>query len=322
MSDVSERLTEVLAERYAVDSEIGRGGMATVFLARDLKHGRQVAIKVLHPSFSAVVGTDRFLREIETVAGLTHPHILALHDSGEAGGLLYYVMPFIDGESLRERLDRETQLPVEEAIRITREVASALDYAHTRGIVHRDVKPANVLLSDGKAVLADFGVARMVSAASGEKITATGMAVGTPAYMSPEQAAGEEADERTDTYALGCVLYELLTGEPPFTGTNARAVMAKRLTQTPTDVSTLRTSVPSGVSCAISRALARTPMDRFATAAQFARALDAAPADSFAPPPATWRTVTTYGRSVSTGIWMTCSRSRMRSPRVSPSGSK
>ena len=284
MSDVQERLAEVLADRYAIDSEIGRGGMATVFLARDLKHRREVAIKVLHPSLSAVVGADRFLREIETVAGLTHPHILALHDSGEAGGLLYYVMPYIEGESLRERLDRETQLPVEEAVRIAREVASALDHAHARGIVHRDVKPANVLLSDGKAVLADFGVARMTSAASRERITATGVAVGTPAYMSPEQAAGEEADERTDTYALGCVLYELLTGEPPFTGPNAHAVMAKRLTQTPVEVSSLRESVPTSVSCAVARALARTPADRFATAALFGKALDASNQVS-APPP-------------------------------------
>ncbi|MDP2471368.1 MAG: protein kinase [Candidatus Palauibacterales bacterium] len=285
MPDLLARLKSALAGRYSVESEIGRGGMATVLVAEDLRHKRQVAIKVLHPELAASVGPDRFQREIETVAGLTHPHILPLHDSGEADGLLYYVMPYVKGESLRQRLEREKQLPVDEAIRIAREVAGALDHAHREGIVHRDVKPANILLSDGRALLADFGVARMATTANGEKITVTGMAVGTPAYMSPEQAAGEEADERSDIYSLGCVLYELLTGEPPFSGINPRAVMVKRLTRRPTDVSTLRTSVPIGISRAVARALEKTPMDRFPTAGLFAEALETAPSESVAPPP-------------------------------------
>jgi serine/threonine-protein kinase len=215
MPDLLERLKSALADRYTVESQIGRGGMAVVFLAEDLRHERRVAIKILHPELAASVGAERFLQEIKTVAGLTHPHVLPLYDSGETDGLLYFVMPYVEGESLRQRLDRETQLAVDDAIGIAQEVADALDHAHQHGIVHRDIKPANILLEGGHAVVTDFGVARAISEAGGERVTATGMAVGTPAYMSPEQASGEEVDERSDLYALGCVLYEMLAGEPP-----------------------------------------------------------------------------------------------------------
>jgi len=273
VTDLVARIRSALADRYAVQSEIGRGGMATVFLAEDLKHGRQVAIKVVHPELAAAVGTDRFLREIETVAGLTHPHILALHDSGEADGLLYYVMPYLDGDSLRDRLEREKQLPVEEAVRIAREVASALDYAHARGIVHRDVKPGNVLFSGGEAVLADFGVARALSTAGGEKMTATGMAVGTPAYMSPEQGSGEEANERSDIYALGCVLYEMLAGEPPLTGVTPQATQALRMSETPPSLPLLRETVPDALDAVVRKALAKAPADRYRSARAFSDAV-------------------------------------------------
>ncbi len=247
--------------------------MATVFLAEDLRHHRKVAIKVLHPELGAAVGGDRFLQEIDTVAGLTHPHVLPLHDSGEADGLLFYVMPYVKGESLRQRLERERQVPVEEAIRITREVADALDHAHRNGVVHRDIKPANILLEEGHAVVTDFGVAKAVGTAGGDAVTATGMTVGTPAYMSPEQAAGDVVDGRSDIYALGCVLYEMLAGEPPYTGLTPQSVLAKRLSEPVPHVSTLRDTVPESVEQAITRALARTPADRFATAAGFSEAL-------------------------------------------------
>ncbi len=233
MPDLLERLKTALAGRYVVESEIGRGGMAVVYLAEDLKHGRRVAIKVLHPELGAAVGADRFLREIETLAGLTHPHILPLHDSGEADGLLYYVMPFVEGESLGQRLDRKGQLPLDEALRIAREVADGLDYAHDRGVVHRDIKPGNILLSRGHALIADFGIAKAIGAASGgdATATATGLSVGTPRYMSPEQAAGvTEVDGRSDVYALGCVLWEMLAGEPPFDGPTPRAILARNRT--------------------------------------------------------------------------------------------
>jgi len=206
MLDILERLRAALADRYAVESEIGRGGMATVFLAQDLRHDRQVAIKVLHPELAASLGPDRFLREIKIAAKLDHPHILALYDSGEADGLLYYVMPFVEGESLRERLERDGKLPTDQAIGITVEVADGLAYAHERGVVHRDIKPGNILLSAGHARIADFGVARALGAASAGQATATGLAVGTPRYMSPEQAGAGQVDGRSDTYALGCVL--------------------------------------------------------------------------------------------------------------------
>jgi serine/threonine-protein kinase len=273
MTDLQERLPSALADRYAVESEVGRGGMATVFLAEDLKHHRRVAIKVLHPELAAAVGTDRFLREIEIVAGLNHPHILPLHDSGEAEGLLYYVMPYVEGESLRQRLDREKQLPLEDSLRIAREVAAALEYAHAGGVVHRDIKPANILLSAGEAVVADFGIARAVEQAGGERVTQTGMTVGTPAYMSPEQASGEEADERSDIYALGCVLYEMLAGQAPLTGVTPQATRARRMTETPPPLHNVRASVPVQVDQVLGKAMDPVPADRYVTAREFAEAL-------------------------------------------------
>jgi len=268
-----------LADRYVIERELGRGGMATVYLAHDLKHDRRVALKVLHPELAATLGPERFLREIRTTARLDHPHILAVHDSGETHGQLWYTMPYVEGESLRDRLRREVQLPVEEAVRLTREVADALDYAHRHGLVHRDVKPENILLSDGHARVADFGVARALDAAGGSQLTETGMSVGTPAYMSPEQASAGQMDGRSDIYALGCVLYEMLAGEPPFTGPTPQAILAKRVLEPVPHVRTLREGVPEPLEQAISRALARAPADRFATAAEFARALARGPSE-------------------------------------------
>ena len=248
--------------------------MATVYLAEDLKHRRKVAVKVLRPELAAALGPDRFLREIEIAAGLTHPHILPLHDSGEADGFLYYVMPYIEGESLRDRLNREKQLPLDDAIQIAREVADALRSAHSHDVVHRDIKPENILLQEGHAVVADFGIAKAITAAGGEALTETGLAVGTPTYMSPEQATGGDVDGRSDTYSLGCVLYEMLAGEPPYTGTTPQAVIAKRFSEPVPHVSTLRESVPETVEQTITKALAKAPADRFATASQFAEALE------------------------------------------------
>jgi len=259
--------------RYAIERELGRGGMATVYLAEDLKHGRPVAIKVLAPELAAALGRERFLREIATAARLSHPHILPLHDSGEANGFLYFVMPYVEGESLRDRLVREKQLPIEDAITIVRQVASALSYAHSRDVVHRDVKPDNVLLSEGGAIVADFGIAGAVLAAGG-RLTQTGIILGTPAYMSPEQGAGERGlDGRSDVYSLGCVLYEMLTGEPPFTGPTAQAIIAKRFTEPAPSARRLRDTVSLAVDRAIAKALARAPADRFATPHDFAKAL-------------------------------------------------
>jgi serine/threonine protein kinase/tetratricopeptide (TPR) repeat protein len=271
MDTLQERLERGLAGRYTLDRELGQGGMAVVFLARDLRHDRQVALKVLKPEISAEIGADRFLREIKLAAGLTHPHILPVYDSGESGGLLFYVMPNMEGRSVRERLDREKQLPLEEALKITREVASALDYAHRHQVVHRDIKPENILLHEGAAMVADFGIGKALS--GGGSLTQTGMAVGTPAYMSPEQAGGEGAvDGRSDLYSLGCVLYEMLAGEPPFTGPTAQAVIAKRFVAPIPKVRATR-DVPELVDAAITRALSRTPVDRFPTAAEFAEVL-------------------------------------------------
>ena len=248
--------------------------MATVYLARDLRHGRPVAIKVLKPDLAAALGPERFLREIEIAAGLNHPHILPLHDSGEAGGFLYYVMPFVEGESLRGRLNRERQLPLEDTLQITREVADALSYAHSHDVVHRDIKPENILLQAGHAVVSDFGIARAITAAAGENLTATGVAVGTPAYMSPEQASGQSRiDGRADIYALGCTLYEMLAGDPPFLASTPRAVLARQSLDPVPRIHTVRQTVPSSVEQAITKALAKVPADRFATAAQFAEAL-------------------------------------------------
>ena len=252
--------------------------MATVYFAEDRKHHRRVAIKVLKPELAATLGPERFLREIEIAAGLNHPHILPLHDSGEAGGLLYYAMPFVEGESLRDRLDREGPLPIEEALRIAREVADALGHAHGHGVVHRDIKPENILLSGGHALVADFGIARAITAAGGEKLTATGIAVGTPGYMSPEQAGGKDPiDGRADLYALACVLYEMLAGEPPFTGPTPQAVLARHMQERPPSLRVVRPTLPAGVQNAIETALAKVPADRFPTAAQFVAALSASP---------------------------------------------
>jgi hypothetical protein len=276
MSDIHLRLTPALADRYRIERELGAGGMATVYRAHDVRHDRDVAIKVLHPDLGAMLGAQRFLAEITTTAKLQHPHILPLLDSGEADGLLFYVMPVVDGESLRARLTRETQLPIDEAIRITREVASALDYSHRHGIVHRDIKPENILLHDGQAVVADFGIALAVSNAGGARMTATGLSLGTPQYMSPEQATGERTvDARSDIYSLGCVLYEMLTGAPPFVGATAQAIVAQVITSLPSSVSTQRPTVSPYVDHAVARALQKLPADRFQTASAFADALSA-----------------------------------------------
>jgi len=269
-----DRLKSALGDRYAIEREIGRGGMAVVYQARDLKHGREVAIKVLLPELTASLGSERFLREIETVAKLNHPHILPLHDSGEADGFLFFAMPDVEGESLQARLDRDGSLPIDESLQITREVAGALAYAHRNDVVHRDVKPANVLLSEGHAVIADFGIARAISEAGGERITGTGMMMGSPIYMSPEQVSGDkEVDGRSDIYSLGCMLYEMIAGKPPFEGASLQGVLASRLVQEPPPLSEAREDTPPGVVEAVRRALATQRGDRFLEATEFADAL-------------------------------------------------
>jgi len=287
MPDQLGRLTAALSDRYTILRELGQGGMATVYLAEDRKHGRKVAIKVLKPELASALGPERFLREIEISAGLDHPHILPLYDSGEADGFLFFVMPYVEGESLRERLDREKQLPLEDALRIAGEVADALSYAHSHDVVHRDIKPANILLTDGHARVADFGIARAVRAAGGERLTGTGMSIGTPLYMSPEQAAGsEDVDGRSDLYSLGCVLFECLAGRTPFTGP-LESVVRQHLANEPPNITTLRPAVPASVAAALMRALAKTPADRFSPAGQFAEALrSGAPSPSPALPSA------------------------------------
>jgi len=284
MSDL-QRLSAALASRYAVERELGSGGMATVYLARDLKHDRHVAIKVLRPEVGAALGADRFLLEIKTTANLRHPHIVPLYDSGEveleprsAGEsprtLLYYVMPLVEGESLRQRVDREKQLSIDDALRIASEVADALSYAHARGVVHRDIKPENIMIEGGHAVVADFGIARALSAAGGARLTQTGMSVGTPAYMSPEQVAGEsDIDGRSDLYSLACVLYEMLGGQPPFTGANAATITRQHIVASPPPITNLRPSVPASVVDALQRALSKSPADRFNPVAQFGAAI-------------------------------------------------
>jgi eukaryotic-like serine/threonine-protein kinase len=269
-----DRLRTALDERYHIERELGRGGMAVVYLAEDIKHHRRVALKVLRPELTAVLGAQRFLTEIEITARLNNPHILPLHDSGEAAGLLFYVMPYVEGESLRARLDREKQLPIEDALEIARDVAAALSYAHSHGLIHRDIKPENILLSAGEAVVADFGIAQAVSVAGAERLTETGMTMGTPAYMSPEQAMGErELEARSDIYALGCVLYEMLAGQPPLVGATAQATMARRLSETPAPLRAVRDTVPAELEQAVRKALARVPADRFISAQQLAEAL-------------------------------------------------
>jgi Tol biopolymer transport system component len=274
MPELLTRLQSALADRYRLDREIGAGGMATVYQAQDLRHGRPVALKVLRPELAAVIGAERFLAEIKLTANLQHPHILPLFDSGEADSYLFYVMPFVQGETLRDRLNREKQLPVADAVRIATEVASALDYAHRHDVVHRDIKPENILIHDGQALVADFGIALAASKASGARMTETGMSLGTPHYMSPEQAMGErEITARSDVYALGAVLYEMLTGEPPFTGNTAQAVVARVLTESPRPLAPQRHTIPRHVEAAVLTALEKLPADRFTTAAEFAEAL-------------------------------------------------
>jgi serine/threonine-protein kinase len=305
-ADRSALIAAALGARYAVERELGAGGMATVYLAEDVRHHRKVAIKVLHPELSAVLGPERFLKEIELTAGLQHPHILPLFDSGSADGQLYYVMPFVEGETLRTRLERECQLPVADAVRIAREVADALAHAHSRGVIHRDVKPENILLQGGHALVADFGIALAVQQAGGHRITQTGLSLGTPQYMAPEQAAGEKSvDARADIFALGAVTYEMLAGEPPFAGPTTQAVIARVLTAEPTPLAEARRSVPAPVSAAVHVALAKLAADRFSTAAEFAAALGV-PASIVAP----------AERGVDTPLAVAPSRPKIGVPRV------
>jgi serine/threonine-protein kinase len=286
MAAVPTGLANALQDRYRLDRELGQGGMATVYLAHDLRHDRDVALKVLRPQLAAVLGRERFLAEIHLTAKLDHPHILTLIDSGENDGFLWYVVPFIRGESLRQRLEREKQLGVEEALAITKQVAGALDYAHRQGVIHRDIKPENILLQEGQAVLADFGIALAVKEAGGNRLTETGLSLGTPQYMSPEQATGDrQLDARSDVYSLGAVLYEMLAGEPPHTGPTVQVIIAKLMTERPTRIRTVRGTVPEGIDTAVAKALAKVPADRFAGAAEFAAALVA----SGAGPTAGWR---------------------------------
>ena len=274
MTGPLEALKTALADRYRVERELGRGGMATVYLAQDLRHDRPVALKVLNPDLSALLGGERFHQEIRVTARLRHPHILPLYDSGEADGALYYVMPLVEGESLRARMEREPPLSVEEAVRLAREVADALGYAHEHGVIHRDIKPENILLENGRALVVDFGIARAAATGSDPRLTRAGLSLGTPLYMSPEQASGDpDADGRSDIYSLACVLYEMLTGELPFTGGTPEAVLVQRFTRAPPRVSARRPVIPAGVDAAVHRAMARAPAERFQTAADFAEAL-------------------------------------------------
>src|SRR3989441_8699977 len=277
LADLLARLQAALADRYTIERELGRGGMATVYLAQDGKHHRKVAIKILKPELAAALGPERFLREIEIAAGLTHPHILPLHDSGEAGGLLYYVMPFVEGQTLRGRLEREKQLPLEDALAITRDIAEALGYAHSHSVVHRDIKPENILFQVGHAVVSDFGIARAITAAARGRLTETGIAIGTPGYMSPDQASGSERlDGRSDIYSLACVLYEMLAGDPPYVASSAHAIAARPSMDPVPRLRTVREKVPAAVEQVIGQALAKVPAGRFGTPAPFAEALQAA----------------------------------------------
>lgn len=274
MTTIPDRLAAALSDRYRIERELGRGGMATVYLAEDLRHQRKVALKVLDPELAAVLGAERFLAEIRTTANLQHPHILGLFDSGAVEGSLFYVMPFVEGESLRDRLTREKQLPVEDAVRIAREVADALQYAHEHGVIHRDIKPENIMLQGGHALVADFGIALAVQTAGGQRMTQTGLSLGTPQYMSPEQAMGDRSiDARSDVYALGAVTYEMLVGEPPFTGATVQSIVAKVMSEKPTAPRTVRDTVPVTVEVAVLKALAKLPADRFVSAAAFAAVL-------------------------------------------------
>ncbi len=271
---VPDSLRDSLSARYTVERELGRGGMATVYLAHDLKHDRQVALKVLRPELAAVLGAERFLAEIRVTANLQHPNLLPLFDSGEAGGFLYYVMPYVEGETLRARLERERQLPVDETVRLVTLLGNALAYAHARGVIHRDLKPENILLQSGQPVIADFGIALAVAQAGGTRVTETGLSLGTPHYMSPEQAAAErEIDARSDQYALAAVTYEMLSGEPPHTGPTAQAIIARLMTEPVRNLRATRPGVPVEVERAVTRALAKSPADRFASVGDFVAAL-------------------------------------------------
>ena len=281
-----DQLQVELAERYVLERELGRGGMATVYLAHDVRHDRSVALKVLHPELAATVGPERFLREIRLTSRLQHPHILPVFDSGDAAGHLWYTMPYVRGESLRGRLRREVQLGMDIALDLTKQVADALGYAHGQGVVHRDVKPENILLEGERAVVADFGIARALDLAGGERLTETGLALGTPAYMSPEQGMGGAVDARSDIYALGCVLYEMLAGEPPFTGPTAQSIVAKRLSSPVPSLRTVRETVAPAVERAVEIALAKVPADRFATTAEFVAALNGTSPSAAQPAPA------------------------------------
>jgi len=305
------RLAAALSGRYTLERELGEGGMATVYLAHDVKHDRRVAIKVLRPELAAIVGAERFLAEIRTTANLHHPHILPLFDSGEADSFLYYVMPYVQGESLRHRLDREKQLPVADAVHIAKAVAGALDHAHRQGVIHRDIKPANILLQDGEPVVSDFGIALAVSAAGGGRLTETGLSLGTPYYMSPEQAAADrDPGPASDVYSLACVIYELIAGDPPYTGSTAQAVLARILTDRARPLTELRETVPSNVAAAVARALAKVPADRFESAAAFAAAIDdpgfthvpARPSEGTSPGPALGQRTSRWQLSAVAGI--------------------
>lgn len=275
MDDLRSRVGQSIDDRYRLERELGSGGMAIVYLAEDLRHHRRVAIKVLRPELAQELGADRFLREIEMVAQLSHPNILPLHDSGNAGEhLLFYVMPWVEGQSLRDRIDREGQLPLDDALRVAGDVAEALAHAHARGIIHRDIKPENILLQAGQALVTDFGIAFAVDVSAADRLTNTGLAVGTPSYMSPEQAAGErEVDARTDVYSLGCVLFEMIAGEPPYTGPTAQAILARKAVEPVPRLRVVRDSVPGDVEALVNKALAKAPADRFATAAQFSEVI-------------------------------------------------
>jgi eukaryotic-like serine/threonine-protein kinase len=274
MPDSLDRLKSAIADHYQIERELGHGAMATVYLAHDIQLNRDVAIKVLLPELGFVLGPERFRREIEVVTEMSHPHILPIYDSGEAGGELYYVMPYVAGESLRARLFRERQIPLDDALRIAAEVASALDHSHRHGVIHRDIKPENILLEEGRALVADFGIARAVNAVGKGKLTSTGVSIGTPTYMSPEQGmADPKLDSRTDIYSLGCVLYEMLAGSPPFTGRTTQALIARHSLDAVPSLSVVRATIPEEVEEVVTRALAKVPADRFSTAGEFAHAL-------------------------------------------------
>jgi serine/threonine-protein kinase len=307
LTESTSRVVAALADRYQIERELGRGGTATVYLAQDLRHARRVAIKVLYPELAASLGAERFLREVEIAAGLSHPNILPLYDSGESDGLLYYVMPYIEGESLRHRLRREIQMPVEEATRIARDAAAALSFAHRHGIVHRDIKPENILLEGERAVVADFGVARAIETASSERLTETGLAVGTATYMSPEQAAGSgRVDGRSDVYSLGCVLFEMLAGEPPFAGGTQQAIIAKHMQAAVPDLRVVRPSVTRRLRKVILTALAKVPADRYATADDLGRALTSAASERRRPTAPRVAALLGLGAlcAVGLGLWM------------------